>query len=86
MPVWEWEEVQAMLREGDALIRRKRQRPNESHVSASNPYLRDPEARKRDVLRSVASSSAIEGIRAPFKKGSSIADKSSSKRSRSVSC
>jgi hypothetical protein len=55
-----------------------------SRVSASNPYLRDPEARKRGIFKSVASSSAIEGIRAPFKKGSSIADKPSSKRTRSI--
>lgn len=37
-------------------------------LSAVNPYLRDPVRRARTVLKSVASSSAIEGIRAPFKK------------------
>ncbi|MGH8426885.1 MAG: hypothetical protein ACRES7_02750 [Gammaproteobacteria bacterium] len=38
-----------------------------SKLSTVNPYLRDPESRRRSVLRSVATSSAIEGIRAPFK-------------------
>lgn len=33
----------------------------------TNPYLRDPVQRERSVLKSVASSSAIEGIRAPFR-------------------
>lgn len=37
-------------------------------LSATNPYLRDPAARQRSVVESVATSSAIEGIRAPFKK------------------
>jgi hypothetical protein len=37
-----------------------------SKLSTSNPYLRDPVARRRSVFASVASSSAIEGIRAPF--------------------
>ena len=39
-------------------------------LSTSNPYLSDPSLRKRSVLESVATSSAIEGIRAPFKKKS----------------
>jgi len=38
-----------------------------SKLSTSNPYLRDSTLRKAMVLRSVASSSAIEGIRAPFR-------------------
>jgi len=33
----------------------------------TNPYLRDPVQRERAVFKSVASSSAIEGIRAPFR-------------------
>lgn len=33
----------------------------------TNPYLRDPVQRERSILKSVASSSAIEGIRAPFR-------------------
>jgi hypothetical protein len=37
-------------------------------LSSSNPYLRDPAVRERTVTRSVATSSAIEGIRAPFKR------------------
>jgi Fic family protein len=39
-------------------------------LSASNPYLSDPAIRQRGVLESVTTSSAIEGIRAPFKKTS----------------
>ena len=39
-----------------------------SKLSSTNRYLRDPVVRKRTVLRSVATSSAIEGIRAPFKR------------------
>lgn len=38
-----------------------------SKLSTVNPYLRDPIVRKRTVFTSVSSSSAIEGIRAPFK-------------------
>jgi len=37
-----------------------------SKLSKTNPHLRDPVARERAILKSVASSSAIEGIRAPF--------------------
>ncbi len=33
----------------------------------ANPYLRDPVQRERSIFKSVASSSAIEGIRAPFR-------------------
>ena len=39
-----------------------------SKLAKTNPYLRDPVVRERTVLKSVASSSAIEGIRAPFRK------------------
>jgi hypothetical protein len=35
-------------------------------VSSVNRYLRDPDVREKTVTRSVATSSAIEGIRAPF--------------------
>lgn len=38
-----------------------------SRLSATNPYLSDPVKRERAVLKSVASSSAIEGIRVPLK-------------------
>lgn len=38
-----------------------------SKLLTSNPYLRNPATRQRMVFTSVASSSAIEGIRAPFK-------------------
>ena len=34
----------------------------------SQPYLRNPAMRERIVVKSVATSSAIEGIRAPFKR------------------
>jgi hypothetical protein len=35
-------------------------------LAATNRYLRDPELRERTVTRSVATSSAIEGIRTSF--------------------
>lgn len=38
-----------------------------SKLSATNPYLRDPVKRERAVLKSVASSSAVEGIRVTLK-------------------
>jgi Fic family protein len=38
-----------------------------SKLSATNPYLRDPDKRERAVLKSVVSSSAIEGISVPLK-------------------
>ena len=38
-----------------------------SKLSSANPYLRDPIIRKQTVFKSVSSSSAIEGIHAPFK-------------------
>lgn len=38
-----------------------------SKLSSANAFMRDPAVRQRSVLRSVATSSAIEGIRAPFK-------------------
>lgn len=37
-----------------------------SKLMTTNPYLRNPAIRKRMIFMSVASSSAIEGIRAPF--------------------
>ncbi len=33
---------------------------------ATNPYLRDPKARRAALLISAATSSAVEGIRKPF--------------------
>ena len=39
-------------------------------LSVANCYLRNPEVRERTVTRSVATSSAIEGIRAPFGRSS----------------
>jgi len=38
-----------------------------SKLSSTNPHLRDPVQRQRSVLRSVATSSAIEGIHVPFR-------------------
>jgi hypothetical protein len=38
-----------------------------SSLASTNRYLKDPTLRKKLVVRSVATSSAIEGIRAPFK-------------------
>lgn len=35
-------------------------------LSEANPYLRDPAVRERMVIKSVVTSSAIEGIRASF--------------------
>jgi hypothetical protein len=37
-------------------------------LSSANPYLRDPVLRKSMVVRSIVTSSAIEGIRAVFKR------------------
>ena len=39
-----------------------------SKLSSTNRYLRDPVVRERAVVRNVATSSAIEGIRAPVKR------------------
>jgi hypothetical protein len=39
-----------------------------SKLASANRYLRDPAVRERTVARNVATSSAIEGIRAPFKR------------------
>jgi len=47
-------------------------------LSVVNFYLLDPAIRQESVYRSVASSSAIEGIRGPFKKDSRIPSKSTS--------
>jgi hypothetical protein len=57
-----------------------------TRLSATNPYLRDPVVRARSVLRSVATSSAIEGIHAPFKKKKDTSSKcaTSVKRERSA--
>jgi len=41
--------------------------PKKKTLAESNPYLRDPEERKRLLFISAATSSAVEGIRAPFK-------------------
>ena len=48
-----------------------------SKLTSTNPYLRDPAMRERSVLKSVASSSAIEGIRAPFRRKRRAAVKAS---------
>ena len=38
-----------------------------ANLLSSNPYLRDPVARQAALLRTAASSSAVEGIRKPFR-------------------
>jgi hypothetical protein len=53
-----------------------------SKLTSANPYLRDPKMRERTVFTSVSSSSAIEGIRAPFKQSPPQADKLSPARGR----
>ncbi len=53
-------------------------------LSAANPYLRDPAARKSMVTRSVVTSSAIEGIRAVFKQTRKGADKPSVRKARAT--
>ena len=45
--------------------------PMSSKLARTNPYMRDPAVREPTILKSVASSSAIEGIRAPFRKTAS---------------
>jgi hypothetical protein len=54
-------------------------------LSAANRYLRNPDVREETVARSVATSSAIEGIRAPFGRGaqSGASSKSRLKRKKS---
>jgi hypothetical protein len=52
-------------------------------LSSTNPYLRDPTVRESMVIRSVVTSSAIEGIRASFKRSPKGAgDKSSVRKGR----
>lgn len=53
-----------------------------SKLTDVNPYLRDPIKRERAVLKSVASSSAIEGIRVSFKKPVNGAEKPASQKTR----
>jgi hypothetical protein len=51
-------------------------------LSSVNPYLRDSVARKGMVIRSVVTSSAIEGIRAVFKRTRRSTQKSSVRKER----
>jgi hypothetical protein len=51
-------------------------------LSSANPYLRDPVARKSMVIRSVVTSSAIEGIRAVFKQAKKSTEKSTVRKGR----
>jgi hypothetical protein len=44
-----------------------------SSLASANRYLKDAAVRRNLVVRSVATSSAIEGIRAPFKAKAVIA-------------
>jgi hypothetical protein len=43
-------------------------------LTSTNPYLRDREVRERTVIRSVETSSAIEGIRTIFKRRAKPSD------------
>ncbi|MBS0514622.1 MAG: hypothetical protein JSS16_04020 [Proteobacteria bacterium] len=49
-------------------------------LAATNRYLKDAEVRRKLIFKSVASSSAIEGIRAPFKQLAGAKKTSSSAR------
>jgi hypothetical protein len=51
-------------------------------LSDSNPHLRDRSVRQRSVLVSVATSSAIEGIHAPFKKDALVIKRDVTKATR----
>jgi len=51
-----------------------------SKLSTSNPYLRDSTLREAMVFKSVASSSAIEGIRAPFRRPERLAKQTPTNR------
>ncbi len=57
-----------------------------SRLSDTNPYLRNAAARERSVLRSVATSSAVEGIHAPFKQQNlkAIGEKVATKRADNI--
>jgi hypothetical protein len=50
-------------------------------LSSANPYLRNPAVRESMVIKSVVTSSAIEGIRALFK-GATRADRTMAVRKR----
>ena len=56
-----------------------------NRLSDVNPYLRDPVKRKRAMLRSVISSSAIEGIRVTPKDLRTIPGKPAARKIRSKS-
>ena len=56
--------------------------PMGSKLSDVNPYLRDPAKRERAVLKSVQSSSAIEGIRVSLQKPVNGAGKPASQKAR----
>lgn len=53
-----------------------------NRLSDVNPHLRDPAKRERAVLKSVVSSSAIEGIHVSLKKPSNGGGKSASSKAR----
>jgi hypothetical protein len=53
-------------------------------LTETNPYLRDPVERARIIFRSVASSSAIEGIHHPFRKPASKSRKHAKTAKRST--
>jgi hypothetical protein len=51
-------------------------------LSETNPYLRDPGVRKSMVIKSVVTSSAIEGIRASYMESRKRVGKASGRKSR----
>lgn len=55
-----------------------------SKLTSANPYLRDPKVRERTVVASVSTSSAIEGIRAPFKQALSASGSPRAPKGRAV--
>jgi len=51
-------------------------------LSTTNRHMRDPVTRERLVYKSVASSSAVEGIREPFRKKATVLGKRASSSGR----
>jgi hypothetical protein len=53
-------------------------------ITTTNRFLKDPLLREKMVLKSVASSSAIEGIRAPFKKAAASSFSTQPQKKRAI--
>ena len=67
LPEYGWSVAQGMSLH-PAISMRCYNRRMGAKLSTANRFLRNPAARERAVIKSVATSSAIEGIRAPFKR------------------